>query len=360
MKKILLTGGHAATTAISVIEELIRRYGRSGIEISWIGPKFSMEGKNLAGIDFKILPELGIKTYPLIAGRLQRKFTRYTLFSLLKLPLGFIQALYYILKIKPNIVLSFGGFAAFPVVFLSKVINIPVIIHEQTAGIGLSNKLSSYFAEKVLLSREESIKHLKNNKTQVVGNPVMTQITDVSLKEKIGNPPVIFVMGGSRGSKKINDVILVILPELLKKYKVIHVTGEADYQRFQNIIDKNYQVFSFVSPLEIDNLYRESDVVISRSGANTVAELMIVKRPAILIPIPWSYLNEQEENAKLAKNFGLARILKQENLNAENLLTEIEKIIKNWVSIINSINNKHSNDITASSKVVDVISKYLK
>lgn len=360
MKKILLTGGHAATTAISVIEELIRRYGKTGIDINWIGARFPTEGKKINGLELKIFPGLGVKTYLLNAGRLQRKFTRYTISSLLKLPVGFIEAIYFILKIKPEVTLSFGGFAAFPVVFASALFRIPVLIHEQTAEVGLANKLSTLFAKEVLLARYESTKHFENRKTEVVGNPVMTQISEVGIKEKIGSPPVIFVMGGSRGSERINDALFSILDKLLGKYQVIHITGQSDCQRFENVKNKNYRVFPFVSPMQIDNLYRESDIVVSRSGANTISELMIVKRPAILIPIPWSHLNEQEKNAELAKNFGVARILKQEDLSGERLLTEIEQIIKDWDEIVSKIKSKHSDDISASSKVVNVLAKYLK
>ena len=360
MKKVLLTGGHAATTAISVIEELIRRYGKGGVDIVWIGSRFSLEGKKVDGLELKIFPEIGVKTYLLNAGRLQRKFTRYTIPSLLKLPVGLIQAVYYILRIKPDVTLSFGGYAAFPVVFASWLFGIPVLIHEQTSSVGLANKLSTYFAKEILLARCESTKHFGARKTEVVGNPVMTQIQEVEIKEKLGNPPVVFVMGGSRGSERINDVIFSVIYKFLEKYRVIHITGEADFKRFEKINNKNYRCFSFVSPMQIDNLYRESDIVVSRSGANTVAELMVVKRPAVLIPIPWSHLNEQEENAKLAEGFGLARILKQEDLSGERLLSEINQIIKDWDRIISTIKSKSSSDVSASSKVVNVLARYLK
>lgn len=329
MKKVLLTGGHAATTAISVIEELIRRYGKEGIDVSWIGSKFPIEGKKIDGLELQVFPEVGVKTY------------------LLKLPISIIRAIYFILKIRPDVTLSFGGFAAFPVVFASWLFRIPIIIHEQTTNLGLANQLSSIFAKEILLAK-------------VVGNPVMTQICEVEPKEKIGNPPVIFVMGGSRGSERINNAVFSILSKLLEKYKVVHITGEAHFSKFEGIKNKNYQCFPFVSPMQIDNLYRECDMVVSRSGANTIAELMIVKRPAILIPIPWSHLNEQGENAKLAKDFGLARILKQEDLSGEKLYFEIEEVVKDWDKIISQVSTKKSADIKASSKVVDVLTKYLK
>jgi UDP-N-acetylglucosamine--N-acetylmuramyl-(pentapeptide) pyrophosphoryl-undecaprenol N-acetylglucosamine transferase len=360
MKKVLLTGGHAATTAISVIEELIRRYGKGGIDIAWIGSRFALEGKKIDGLELKAFPGLGVKSYLLNAGRLQRKFTRYTIPSLFKLPVGFIQAIYYIIRIKPDVTLSFGGFAAVPVVFASWLFGIPVLVHEQTSAVGLANKLSQHFAKEILLAREGSTKHFEGKKTEVVGNPVMTQISEVEPKTKIGSPPTIFVMGGSRGSERINDAVFSVLPKLLEKYQVIHLTGESDCKRFEGKKSSNYRCYSFVSPMEIDNLYREADIVISRSGANTVAELMIVKRPAILIPIPWSHLNEQEENARFAQDFGVARILKQEDLSGKRLFSEIEGIIKDWDKIVSKIKSKHSSDISASAKVVDILAKYLK
>ena len=326
---ILLTGGHAATTAISVVEELIRKYGKEGIDISWIGTRLPIEGKEIGGLKLKIFSEIKVKSY------------------FFKLPISFIRAVYFILKVKPGVTLSFGGFAAFPVVLASWLLRIPIIIHEQTIALGLANKLSSIFAKEILLAK-------------VVGNPVMTQICEVEAKQTISNPPVIFIMGGSRGSEKINDAVFSILPKLLEKYKIIHITGEAHFNKFAGIKDDNYQCFSFVSPLEIDNLYREADIVVSRSGANTVAELMIVKRPAILIPIPWSHQNEQAENAKIACNFGVARILPQENLSGRRLQIEIEKIIQDWDEITSKIKSKYSNDFSASSKVVDILEKYLK
>jgi len=359
-RKILLTGGHAATTAIAVIEELIRKYGKSGINIHWIGAGSSLEGKKVEGLELKILPKMGIKTHLIVSGRLQRKFTRWTIPSLIKVPLGFIHACFLVSRIKPDVVLSFGGFAAYPVVVIAWLLGIPVVIHEQTSTAGLSNRLSAVFSRQVLLAGNSCKKYFPSQKSLVVGNPVMTQISEVGVKEKIGNPPVIFVMGGSRGSERINDALFSILPKLLEKYQVIHITGEADFKRFESIKNKNYRRFPFVSPMQIDNLYRESDIVVSRSGANTVAELMIVKRPAILIPIPWSHLNEQEENAKLAEDFGVAKILKQGNLSGERLLTEIDQVVKNWGKIISSVKLKQSKDVSASSKVVNVLAKYLK
>lgn len=360
MKKILLTGGHAATTAISVIEELIRRYGKDGIDVSWIGPKSSLEGKRLEGLELKIFPKIGVKSYLINAGRLQRKFTRWTIPSIIKIPIGFVQSIFFLSKIRPSVTLSFGGFAAFPVVFASWILGIPVIVHEQTSVLGLANKLSTVFAKEILLSREESTKYSKNRNIKVVGNPVMTQITEIEAKEKIGTPPTVFVMGGSRGSERINNAIYLSLDKLLTKYRLIHITGEGDFERFKDVNKVDYKAYSIVDPLEMDNLYREADIVVARSGANTTSELLITKRPAILIPIPWSHLNEQEENARKLEKIGFVRILNQGELSGDKLVEEIGYVVKNWDQMISKVKNFKSEDIYASRKVVDCVSKYLK
>src|SRR5260221_10516561 len=152
MTNILLTGGHAGTTALSVIEEFQSREDTRDWKIFWIGAQHAVEGKKTPTLESQILPKLGITSYSIIMGRLQRKFTRYTLASLIKIPFGFIHALYLLKKIKPQVILSFGGFAAYPVVVVGSLLKIPVVIHDQTAAAGRANMFSARFAKKVAIS----------------------------------------------------------------------------------------------------------------------------------------------------------------------------------------------------------------
>jgi len=147
----------------------------------------------------------------------------------------------------------------------------------------------------------------------VIGNPVMTQIREVFPKDKLSSPPVIYITGGSRGSKVLNEAVIPILPLLLNDFYLIHQTGELDYRLFQQKvkklpakIEKKYEVYATIDPMQVDGIYRRADMIVSRAGANTVAEIMLTKRPAILIPIPFSYLDEQMKNALLAKKFRLS------------------------------------------------------
>lgn len=358
--KILLTGGHAATTGMAVVEELVRRKSKENLEISWIGARSAVEGKKIPNIEFRVFPNLNIKTYSIISGRWQRKFTFWTIPSFFKIPIGFFQSLFLISKIKPRLTLSFGGYAALPVVFASWIFRIPVILHEQTAAAGLANRISAFFAEKILLARESSGKFFDPQKSQVTGNPVMTQIAEIPPKNVIGDPPVILITSGSRGSQIINKVVSAVLDNLLQKYRVIHISGEIDYPEFSGKKNTAYEVFPWVDPMKMDGLYREADLVIARAGANTVAEIMITRRPSILIPIPWSYLNEQFKNAEFAVNFGIAKIINQQDLSGKVLLEEIAVLIKNWEAMISKVKDKESLDKNASKKVVDTIENYLK
>lgn len=362
---IVLTGGHAATTAVAFIQE-IKSVGLNW-DLYWIGVKNAIEGKKVVTLESEVLPKLGVKFLPLITGRLQRRFTIWTVPSILKIPVGFFQAFYHLVKIKPSVVLSFGGFASFPVVVSAKLLGIPIVIHEQTSVAGRSNLLSAKFASVITISRKESEKLYPSEKCELTGNPVIKEITKVKPKYKIGNPPVIFVTGGSRGSQKINEALEVNLKKLLSKYKIIHQTGGLDYLKFSDIKQKlpqalrdNYEVFIRVNPLDVSGIYQECDLVVARAGANTVSEIMTIKRPAILIPLPISFMDEQMKNAEIAKNWGIAKIIPQDLLTPENLLKNIENTINDYSEIVTGVKDKESPDVGASKKLLLILKKYVK
>lgn len=364
-KRVVLTGGHAATTAIATIEEIIRRQDKW--DLYWIGAKYAVEGKKTPTLESTALPKRGVNFQPIITGRLQRKFTFWTIPSLLKIPLGFFHAFFVLLKIRPQLILSFGGFAAFPVVVASWILRIPVVIHEQTIEVGRANKYSSFFAKKIAISREKSKKYFPEGKVVVTGNPIMTQIAEISPKKKMSEPPTILVMGGSRGSLFINNLIAELLPELLKDNYLIHLTGKIGYEMFSKLketlpeeISEKYEVYDSVDPMQIDGVYKRADLIVSRAGANTVSEVMAVKIPAIFIPIPFSYQDEQTKNAEYAKEYGIGVTLKQKTLTKEKLLIKINEVFKNWEKMVKKVAKKDSPDKKASQKLVDVLEEVIK
>jgi UDP-N-acetylglucosamine--N-acetylmuramyl-(pentapeptide) pyrophosphoryl-undecaprenol N-acetylglucosamine transferase len=362
--KIVLTGGHAATTAGAVIEEInLKKYCWA---VYWMGSKYAVEGKKILTLEYEYLPRLGVTFLPITTGRLQRIFTVWTIPSLLKIPLGLLESFYYLLKIRPSVVLSFGGYSSFPVVFAAKTLGIPVVIHEQTAVAGRANVLVARFADTIALARKESEKYFPKRKIVVVGNPVVKSMFSVNKKFSLGNPPAIFITGGSRGSQKINEAVGLIVPKLLGSYNVVHQTGEADFQKFEDVkrrlpsgLSSKYEVVGRIDPQKISQVFEKCDLVISRAGANTVSDIMAAGRPAILIPLPISYLDEQTKNAGFAAGLGFARIIPQSQLTPRKLLDEVKEVFLNFPKIMRKINAQESPDRTSAQKLADLLAKYV-
>jgi UDP-N-acetylglucosamine--N-acetylmuramyl-(pentapeptide) pyrophosphoryl-undecaprenol N-acetylglucosamine transferase len=363
-KNIVLTGGHGATMAISVVDELTKNPGKFSWNIYWIGAKSAIEGKKIPTLESMHLPRMGVKHKTIISGRLQRRFTIWTIPSILKVPFGFMHALFLLIQIRPDVVLSFGGFAAFPVVVMAKLLGVPIVLHEQTIAVGRANQLSAFFADKITLARGESKKFFPRKKCVVVGNPLLPQIATLPPKNIPSSPAVIYVTGGSRGSEFINNLVGKILPELLRDFFVIHNTGRIGYEKNEILknnlppaLKKRYELHDSLYPLEIYKIYQRADIVVGRAGAGTVSEIIAVKRPAVLIPIPFTYMDEQTKNAEFAKKYGLGFIIKQDEASAAKLKEKINYIYQNWWRIVNSSLSKKSPDLLASKKLVDVVRK---
>jgi UDP-N-acetylglucosamine--N-acetylmuramyl-(pentapeptide) pyrophosphoryl-undecaprenol N-acetylglucosamine transferase len=201
----------------------------------------------------------------------------------------------------------------------------------------------------------------------VTGNPVMKEIAKVKPKLKTGSPAVIFVTGGSRGSQSVNQALEPILKRLLSKYRVIHQTGGLDYLKFSDLKQKlpqalrnNYEVFIRVNPLEVYKIYQKCDIIVARAGANTISEIMTVKRPAILIPLPISFLDEQTKNAGIARDIGVAKIILQKNLTPESLFKNIEETIINYNKIVGKIRSIQSQDVNASKNLLNILKGCMK
>jgi UDP-N-acetylglucosamine--N-acetylmuramyl-(pentapeptide) pyrophosphoryl-undecaprenol N-acetylglucosamine transferase len=363
---ILLTGGHAGTTALAVIEEIQSREDTKDWKISWIGAQHAVEGKKTKTLESQILPRLGIATYSIIMGRLQRKITRYTLFSLVKIPFGFIHAFYLLKKIRPQVILSFGGFAAYPVVVVGSFLKIPVVVHDQTAAAGRANLFSARFAQKVAISRVSCEKFFPKEKIVLTGNPIIKSIREIHPRLQISDPPVLFVAGGSRGSQTVNTIIRNILPELVRSFIVIHQTGPLDYRDFVELRNtlpeesqKHYELHEFIDPLEIHTFWRRADIFIGRSGANTVSESIAAKRPSIFIPLPFAYNDEQTKNAEYAKIIGLATIIPEKNVDKETFLQALSLVHKQWGKIVKHVYKKESPDIHAATNVVNLLKTFV-
>lgn len=339
MKKIVITGGHL-TPSLLVIDELKKR---GDWQFFYLGRKHTTEGDKTLSWEAKIVPEKGVTFLPLIAGRIQQKLTRYTLMALLRLPLGFCQALYYLLKIRPDVVLSFGSYVSVPVVFSAWLLRIPILSHQQTLVKGKADKINSRFASKVAVSWERSLHESPVDKKVLTGLPFRQDIFKISKKlppflKFNAKKPLILVTGGNQGSHFINKAVEGNLKKLLGKYNVLHQTGglknSADFNhltKLRNNLPKglkdSYYLETFLTGSLWPKVLKKADLVVSRAGINTVAELLALQKPSLLIPIPWLFNDEQTVNAHMLKNLCLAEILHQDNLNPDNLCKLIEKMM---------------------------------
>lgn len=330
--KILITGTHL-TPALAVIEELKKNYHA---EIVYVGRKTTLEGDSALSVESQIMPGMGVKFISLTTGRLQREFTLYTIPSLFKIPIGLLQSLYIILSEKPDVVLSFGGYVAVPIILSSWLFSIHIIIHEQTLVSGLTNKITAFFADKIATSFNST----SQGKTILTGNPIRQEILrplkkispdfnklfKISKKEKI---PTILIMGGNQGSHVINKTIEQCLDKLLKKACIIHISGDnkyGDFERLKVLEGGRYLVRKWIGD-EFGTILSKIDLAICRAGINTLSELAYFRIPALVIPIPYLYQDEQNTNAKYFASLGLVRILPQSLLSTDSLLKNIKLIL---------------------------------
>ena len=328
--RIIFTGTHF-TPALAVIEEIKKK---EPWEIYYLGRKYTLEGEKIPSPESQILPKMGVKFIPIPAGRLQRRFTRWTIPSLLRVPFGFFKALKVILEIKPKVIVSFGGYVGVPVVIAGFLRRVPILIHEQTATVGLANKISVRFAQKIAISFPESKTFFPEGKVVFTGNPLRPEIF------KSGKPlfplnekkKTIYITGGSQGASIINETVERCLLDLVIQYNVVHQCGAKDYPHFKEKKAKDYFPVDYVDNNSIGWVFEKADLVVSRGGANTILELAALGKPAIIIPIPWATHNEQLKNAEFLAKSGVAEILPQEKLNPQNLKDLIEKMMANLSS----------------------------
>lgn len=340
--KVVLIGGHLAP-ALSVLEALPK-----DTQVLFIGRKYALEGDNALSLEYKTISSLNIPFVGLNTGRLQRKLTKFTLFSLLKLPFGIIKSFLILIEFRPDVIVGFGGYVSIPVIFCAFILRIPVVIHEQTMEAGLANRLVSRFARKICISWQTSRKYFLKRKVILTGNPIRKFPIFNSLASRRSGQvsifsnklPTIYVTGGSSGSHFINLMMEEVTSELLRKYNMIHQVGDAqeyhDFDRLEQLrenlpekLRNNYILEKFIDPSEVGELISSSSLIISRSGMNTVTELIYFEKPALLIPLPFSQNGEQLKNAKFLEKIGLGKVLQQSELNKKKLIQAIALMFHN-------------------------------
>lgn len=340
--KILITGGHF-TTAIATIEELLKSVGKGNIY--FVGRKRSMEGDKTFSVEYRRATELRLQFFPLTTGRIVRQVNEFTLVNLAKFVFGFFQSLYLIVRIRPDVICSFGGYIGFFPSFWAIFFRVPLIIHEQTTKPGLANRISALWAKKITVSFRQAVGFFPSGKTEVIGNPIRKEVFQKRAKNKnikafldgVGGGKLIYITGGNQGSHSINMVVKEILKKVLGTYFVIHQTGNStqhpDFVLFSKISasleerqKKYYLPVSYVESGDIGAVLNRADLVIGRSGANTVWEIATLRKPSILIPLAISAGGEQKYNADLLSHAGVSKVIDQDQLSPYLLYRSIEEI----------------------------------
>lgn len=341
------SGGHLSP-ALAVIAKLKEKFVQKNerLDILFIGGTLGMEGTKGPSAEQTVLPKTDIPHVFICAGKLQRRVSLTSSALIWGIIPGFLQSFYHLLKFKPDLIFSTGGFVSVPVVLAGWFLRIPTVLHEQTAAVGLANKIGSFFAKIVAISFLSSEKEFSKKKVVLTGNPIRPAILAVRgvrflrlQKETIEEYPLLYITGGSFGSHIINEVIGKILPHLLEKYVVVHQCGDNDvYQDYVKLLElkerlpKNtqlrYTLLKYLDEKQLAEVFEKTAFSISRAGANTVNELMALGIPAILVPIPWVQNNEQYKNARVLVNLGLGSILPENELTADRLINEIESFAK--------------------------------
>lgn len=332
--KIVITGGHHSS-ALPVIKKLREQ---KDIEIYWFGHRYSQKGNKADTLEYKEITSLEIPFFDLKAGKF---YKTYDVIRLLRIPFGLIQSFILLLKVKPDIILSFGGYLAVPVVIAGWVLRIPSVTHEQTVVVGYANKLIAYFVKKIFISWKDSEKYFPKDKVIYTGIPIREAIFKSSsnffdVNKKL---PTLYVMGGKTGSHKLNEIIKESLSELLEFCNIIHQCGDStlykDYEGLEAFshnlknMGGKYYLRKFILENEIGEVFTKADVVVARSGAHTISELLALKKPAILIPISWVSHNEQYKNAQILEEAGLAEIIEEDSLNSEMFIRVVKEFLNN-------------------------------
>jgi UDP-N-acetylglucosamine--N-acetylmuramyl-(pentapeptide) pyrophosphoryl-undecaprenol N-acetylglucosamine transferase len=340
----LLTGAHI-TPAVALTQEILSR--EPDAKVIYCGRKKLNNGKD--SVEEHEITRVGAEFVPIEFAKLNRFVSVATLAEFIKIPGGLFCGFKLVKRLKPDVIVSFGGYISIPIVIAAKALNIPVIVHEQTRVWGLANRLSRLLATYSAVSWP----NILDGKSVLTGNPIPREIV---MAERISKPDVLFITGGSQGSLAINRLVKPILPELTKYFIVYHQTGNPVNRKMNNYFSADW----FPTPVVAD-IFKRAKIVVSRAGANTVTYLSYFGIPSILIPLPISGGGEQLENAKFLKETRLAIVFDQQNLTSEKLLTEILRINQSYGKIRKQSAEKAKQMIIpdAASRLADLVFKAL-
>ncbi len=299
------TGGHIFPGLAGAGERMKR-----GETVHWIGSKY--------GLESQLVPEKGIPIHFLAVRGLRGKRGLQRITGPIRLVISILQSIFLMIRLKPSVCIGFGGYPAGPGGIAARLLNIPIIIHEQNAIAGMTNRYLAKFAVKVLTAFPEVIEG-----AECLGNPIRSEIDFVGRKRISNEPDLmdltrILVIGGSQGANFLNEQLPTKLREIAYKFpiEVMHQTGESGkdlvYQQYQSL-GLEATVIAFISC--IDEAYRDADIVVCRAGALTISELASAAMPSVLIPFEYAVDDHQTKNGQHLENCGAAVIIQEKDID---------------------------------------------
>ncbi|TVR72517.1 MAG: undecaprenyldiphospho-muramoylpentapeptide beta-N-acetylglucosaminyltransferase [Sphaerobacteraceae bacterium] len=327
------TGGHVQP-AIAVSSVLRQR---ADVELTWIGSS--------GGIEKLTASEQQILFHAIPTGKLRRYFSIHTLLDAVRIPFGILRARLLLRSLQPDVVFSTGGFVSVPTVVAAWMAGIPSITHEQTATIGLANKINARLADRIALAYTQTRELLSSAGERIIitGNPVRGGLKNgdsdrgLTLLGFTRDLPVVYVTGGSLGAQAVNQTIQKAIPDLVQHAQVIHQCGPAaangDYPRLLEArkslpadMQSRYVVRERIGE-ELADIYACADLVIGRSGGGTVAELALLGKPSILVPLPGTSSDEQTRNARVLADVDASILIPQVELSPERLVNQLRELL---------------------------------
>lgn len=344
--KIVLTGGGTGGhifPLIAVAKKL--REKNPDTQFLFIGPDGKLEKE---AMEQETIPIKNIS-----AGKLRRYFALANFVDFFRTPIGVIQSLWHLLVFMPDAIFSKGGYASLPVVIAGWVYRIPILIHESDSVPGMANSILGKFAERIAISYPQAAGEFSAHQVVLTGNPLREDITQGNPEKArtefslVPSKKTILVLGGSQGAQIINEKILSILPELLHRYQVIHQTGEKNFEAVKHKAGElgikagreGYHAIPFIRE-NYNDILAVADLIITRAGANSLADVAANGKPAIVIPLEGSANDHQRMNAYALARIGGCVVLEENNLGEHVLMNKITEIMDNQ-----EVNEKLSQNI---------------
>ena len=340
MKTIILTGGGTAghvTPNLALIPSL----KAAGYDIQYIG--------SYNGMERKLIENAGIPYDGISSGKLRRYFDLKNFSDPFRVLKGYAEALKLLRKYKPDVLFSKGGFVAVPVVLAAKHYHIPTIIHESDMTPGLANKLCIPSAKWVCCNFPETLKYLPTGKAVLTGSPIRAELLQgdrlagLQYTNLSAAKPIILVIGGSLGSVKVNGAVRSILPKLLEQFQIIHICGKGNLDE-SLIGTSGYVQYEYVdSPLK--HLFAAADLIVSRAGANSICEILALRKPNVLIPLSAAASRgDQILNANSFAKQGYSTVLEEEKVTDDTLFDAIHDTYENRRTFIENMEKSHLNN----------------